>query len=167
MTMPRLLTALAALVVLSSGAHAGLWQTYVNDRFGSTAEIPATWHAGTPPENGDGLEFTSPDGQASIIVSGMLNIDDTIDAAFASREEPGDGETITYRHRDKRGLVVSGTKGDRIFYRKSILSCHDQVWNSVSIEYPAAQKKAFDPIVAEVARSLKPGRSQQVAECNR
>ena len=159
--------ALAALLVLSTAARAGLWQTYVNERFGSTADVPATWQAGTPPENGDGLEFTSPDGQASIIVSGILNIDDTLDEAFASRETPFDGETVTYRHRDKRGLVVSGTKGELIFYRKSILSCHDQVWNSVSIEYPATQKKAFDAIVTHVAGSLKPGPSLQVAECNR
>jgi hypothetical protein len=160
------LLAVTALISFSTGALAGLWQTYVNERFGATAEVPATWHAGTPPENGDGLEFTSPDGQASIIVSGILNIDDTLDEAFGSEETPLDGETITYRHRGKHSLVVSGTKGDRIFYRKSILSCHDQVWNSVSIEYPAAQKQAFDAIVTHVAGSLKPGPSLQVAECN-
>jgi serine/threonine-protein kinase len=156
----------AALLSLSLPAQAGLWQTYANERFGATAEVPATWKAGEPPENGDGLEFTSPDGQATIIVSGMLNIDDSLDAAFASREEAFEGETITYKHRDKHSVVVSGTKGDRIFYRKSLLACRNQVWDSVSIEYPAAQKQAFDAIVTTVARSLKAGPSEQVAECN-
>ena len=159
--------ALAALMLLSTAALAGLWKTYVNERFGATADVPATWQAGTPPENGDGLEFTSPDGQASIIVSGMLNIDDTLAEAFASREEAFDGETITYKHRDKHSVVVSGTKDDSIFYRKSILACRNQVWDSVSIEYPAAEKKAFDAIVTHVAGSLKAGQSEQVAECSR
>ena len=89
------------------------------------------------------------------------------DKAFASREEAFDGETITYKHRDKHSVVVSGTKGDSTFYRKSILACRNQVWDSVSIEYPAAQKKAFDAIVSHVASSLKAGQSEQVAECNR
>ena len=70
--------------------------------------MPATWKAGEPPENGDGLVFTSPDGQASIIVSGMLNIDDTLAAAFASREEPFDGETVTCRRHFMRFDVRTG-----------------------------------------------------------
>src|SRR5262245_35933650 len=147
----------ASLFFLSGTAQAGPWQIYVNDRFGATAEVPATWKAGEPPANDDGLEFTSPDGQASIIVSGMLNIDDTVDEAFASREEPLEGETITYKHRDKHSIVISGTRGDRIFYRKSILACRNEVWDSLSIEYPASQKQAFDAIVTHLARTLKPG----------
>ena len=31
------------------------------------------------------------------------------------------------------------------------------VWNSVSIEYPAAEKKAYDALVTHVAGSLKRG----------
>lgn len=157
----------AAVLFLSGSAQAGLWQTYVNDRFGATADVPANWKAGEPPANNDGQAFTSPDGRASITVSGILNVDDTVAEAFASREEAFDGETITYKHRDKHSVIVSGTKGDRIFYRKSILACRDQVWDSVSIEYPAAQKQAFDSIVSRVAGSLKAGRSWQVAECNK
>ena len=166
MKMTFVLAALSAALLSSVPAQAGLWQTYANERFGATAEIPATWKAGEPPENGDGLEFTSPDGQSTVIVSGMLNIDDTLDEAFASREEAFEGETITYKHRDKHSVVVSGTKGDRIFYRKSLLACGNQVWVSVSIEYPVAQKQAFDAIVTHVAGSLKAGPSEQVAECN-
>ena len=51
--------------------------------------------------------------------------------------------------------------------RKSILACRNQIWDSVSIEYPAAEKKAFDTIVTHVAGSLKAGPSEQVAECNK
>ena len=165
--MKAIAFALAAATMLAGVATAAGWQTYVNDRFGATADVPPDWRAGTPPENGDGLEFSAPDGQASLIVSGSLNIWDTLDEAFASYATPSEGETITYQHRDKQSIVISGTKGDRIFYRRSILSCRDQVWNSIAIEYPAAQKKAFDAIVTRVAASLRSGRSLQVAECNR
>ena len=153
------------LTLCSSVALAASWRSYHNERFGTTADVPADWHAGEPPANGDGLVFTSPDGDATITVFGSLNISDTIAEAFSVYEAPNDGETITYHHRDKRAVVVSGTHGDRIFYRKSILSCGDMVWNSVSIEYPVADKKAYDALVTHVAHSLKAGASAQVAEC--
>ena len=81
-------------------------------------------------------------------------------------EAPDDGATITYRHRGKRVLIVSGVRGDTVFYRKSILSCRDQIWNSVSIEYPAARKAAYDALVTHVAGSLRfGGASAQIPNC--
>ncbi len=160
------LLALAAALSAPAVGHAASWQTYVNDRFGSTADVPADWRGGEAPANDDGLRFTSPDGQAWIIVSGGLHVWDTIGEAMSILETPNDGEQITYRHLETRLLVISGLKRDRIFYRKSILSCHDMVWNSVAIEYPSAKKQIFDPIIAQVAKSLRPGKSLQVVECN-
>jgi hypothetical protein len=52
-----------------------------------------------------------------------------------------------------------------IFYAKHILSCADQIWNSVYLEYPAAEKTAYDALVTRVAQSLRPGRSAQVPRC--
>jgi serine/threonine-protein kinase len=148
-------------------AHAESWRTYSNERFGTTAQVPTDWRPGRPPDNNDGLVFTSPDGQASIAVYGSLHVWDTIDQAVAIFETPGDGETITYKHRAPRSIVISGIRGDQIYYAKSILSCRDNVWNSVRIEYPAARKEAFDGLVTYVASSLHSGRSYQVAECNK
>ena len=67
--------------------------------------------------------------------------------------------------RDDRGLVVSGTRGDRIFYRRWLLSCGDAVWNGLSIEYPAAGKQAYDPLVTHMSRSLRAGTGWQVENC--
>ena len=81
-------------------------------------------------------------------------------------ESPGDGATVTYRHRSKRVLVVSGTRGAKIIYRKSILSCRDQIWNSVSVEYPTDRKLDYDALVAHVAGSLRfSGASAQIPDC--
>jgi hypothetical protein len=146
-------------------APAQSWRSYANARFGTIAEVPRDWRAGREPENGDGLAFTSPDGQATITVFGGLNIDDTVERAMSSREQPMEGETLTYKRRRGRVLVVSGLNGDRIFYRKSMLSCRDQIWNNVSIEYPTARKAAFDMLVTHVAGSLRFGRSAQIPKC--
>lgn len=159
------LGAVALLAVAAAAAAEPQYRTYANPRFGTTADVPADWKADPPPENGDGLRFRSPDQRASLTVSGMLNSYDTIDEAMKSAEEPGEDEKITYRHREPRALVVSGTRGDTIFYTRRVLSCGDQIWNSVHLEYPAAEKAVYDALVTHVARSLRPGRSGQIPRC--
>jgi hypothetical protein len=164
----RLLCVAAAFVFVTQAfAQAGRWTPYHNPRFGTTADVPAGWKSAPPPENGDGLIFVSPDGRAHLIVSGSLNISDTIAEGRAVYEKREDGETVTYKHRDAHAITLSGTKGDLIFYEKHILSCRDQVWNSIYIEYPAASRNEFDPLIAHVAHSLRPGASEQVEECNK
>jgi serine/threonine-protein kinase len=161
-------TALAtiALVAFAAAATAApRYRTYVNERFGTRADVPADWKSDPPPENGDGLLFRSPDGRASITVAGGLHVWDTIDEAMQIYEEPKKGDTITYRHRERRALVVSGTRGDIIFYEKHVLSCGDQIWNNVYIAYPATEKAAYDALVTRVARSLRPGPAEWVEGC--
>jgi hypothetical protein len=72
-----------SVIELVALAHAESWRIYSNARFGTTAEVPADWRPGRPPDNIDGLVFTSPDGQASIAVYGSLHMWDTIDQAVA------------------------------------------------------------------------------------
>ncbi len=159
------LAAIALIACAAAATAAPQYRTYANARFGTAADVPADWKADPPPENGDGLRFWSPDQHASITVAGSLNIYDSVEEAMKSYEKPGDGETVTYRHREARTLVVSGTRGDTIFYNKHVLSCADQIWNSVYIEYPAVEKEAYDAIVTHVAKSLRPGRSGWVRGC--
>lgn len=159
--------ALALLVAAGvSSADAGSFRVYSNPRFGATAEVPRDWRPSPPPENGDGLDFQSPDNQASIFVGGVLNIDDTVEAAMNREEEPYTGQTVTFRQRGRRSITISGLQGDLIFYRKSILVCHDQIWNRVYLEYPAARKAEYDALVVRVARSLHfSGASAQIPDC--
>jgi serine/threonine-protein kinase len=159
------LGAIALLAFAAVATAAPQYRSYENPRFGATADVPADWTPDPPPANGDGLRFRSPDRRASITVSGMLNIYDTVEEAMKSYEEPGEGEKITYRHREARAIVISGTRGDTIFYAKHMLSCGDQIWNSVYLEYPLAEKTAYDALVTHVAQSLRPGRSAQIPRC--
>ena len=84
---------------------------------------------------------------------------------LAAAAAPQPGETITTTQRGPRTITVSGTRADRIFYRKAILSCRDQVWNGVAIDTPAADKQAFDTLVTRVAKSLRGGQGYQVKNC--
>ncbi|HZP19905.1 MAG TPA: hypothetical protein VFB16_06800 [Bauldia sp.] len=164
MTIRALLAAALAVAAIAGAAEAAGWRTYVNERFGATADVPADWQPGEPPANGDGLEFRSPDGKATIAVYGSFN-------SLGTKEEmniyasPNEGETITYQKRGKTWVVVSGIAGDRIFYRRTMLSCQGQIWNGVAIEYPAAEKKEYDALVAHVAGSLRGGTGWQSEGC--
>jgi hypothetical protein len=150
--------AFAGAAAATSAVHAeDAYRTYHNDRFGVSADVPRDWRAGRPPENGDGLKFTSPDGAATIIVSGSYRIADSVAEALSSEQVPDEGETVTYQTRGPRMAVISGMRGERIFYRKVVLSCKDQVMNRVSIEYPLARKQQFDALVSHVAASLQGG----------
>lgn len=162
--MPRLLLTFLALI-LASAALAQDWRAYTNPRFGTRAEVPRDWTMGPAPENDDGRVFTAPDGRATVTVYGSLHVFDSIDEALKIYETPQPGETLTYTQRGPRTITVSGTRGERIFYRKAILSCRDRIWNGVAIEYPAAQKRDFDALVTRVAKSLRGGQGYQVKTC--
>ena len=51
-----------------------------------------------------------------------------------------EGGTVTYLRGERDWIVVSGTKGDRIFYRKAVIACGGKVWHHVAFEYPVALK---------------------------
>jgi hypothetical protein len=85
--------------------------------------------------------------------------------AMADEQKTENGETVSYRNKGARQAVISGTRDDVIFYRKVIVSCNDQILNHLVIEYPAAQKQAFDALVTHVAGSLRSGRSAQIPNC--
>jgi len=160
----RLVLVLALEFADASGARAEALRAYHNDRFGTSADVPADWRPEPSPENNDGRVFTSPDGNAQAIVSGSYSVLPR-DEEFRIRLEPNDGETIQFRRSGRNWVVVSGVKDEKIFYRKSLLSCRDTIWNSVSLEYPAAGKKKYDALVAHVSASLRPGSGYGSGNC--
>jgi hypothetical protein len=156
----------ASIAALCPAAAEQGYRNYRNARFGVSADVPSDWKAGREPDNNDGLVFSSPDGAATITVSGILNADDTpAGEVIAEEQRAQDGETVTYRSKSGRQAVISGTRGALIFYRKAILSCNDQVLNHLVIEYPAAQKQAFDTLVTHVAASMRTSPGAQIPNC--
>jgi hypothetical protein len=62
----RVLTLMGGTILFPMGALADDWRSYHNDRFGTTADVPAAWKMQPPPENDDGRIFVSPDGGEEI-----------------------------------------------------------------------------------------------------
>jgi hypothetical protein len=152
--------ALVLTATLTSAALAAEWRTYVNDRFGATADIPAYYKEGEAPANDDGRRFTSPEGDATIAIWGSLaaSLEDESFAQYAERlvsYAKQDGWDISYTAGKKDWYAFSGTKGDQIVFEKIIQACDGQIANHVRLEYPASRKKEFDAIVGHVTKSLR------------
>ncbi len=130
--------------------------TYVNARFSTVCTFPdQIFTRQMPePENGDGLEWRSADG-ASVACYGSYNaLDETPDSLVENEKtSPEPGEKVTYSKTGKNWAVLSGTKGDSIFYERSLFGKEDVV-HTVFIQYPATLKAKYDPLVGAIAGSL-------------
>jgi hypothetical protein len=138
------------------------WKTYFNSRFGTSIVYPSRFKPGRPPDNNDGRSFTADDG-AQLAVWGSLNVEERDLPGLEAflRENAKEGEKITYRAAGKSWLVLSGTRGDKLFYARYVLSHRNEIENAFEVSYPAALAATYDPIVARISKSLKPGRGYQ------
>lgn len=147
-----------ALHFVPASASATEWRTYVNDRFGTVVDVPADVFVALPPaDNGDGQRWQSADGASLTVFAGHnaqgLGIADLI----AASERDAADERVTYRARGQRWFVLSGFRGDDVFYRKLLLSPDGMVAHTLELVYPAAEKRAYDPLTTRIANSLSAG----------
>src|ERR1700730_16906318 len=147
-TICLLRLALAATLTAASA------QTPSNDpqRRGIPAVLPPDWVLQPTDPNQHRKVLTSPDGRASLTV--LEERADTDMASYMRSVAERDGERVTYRRREQSWIVVSGFKGERIFYRKAMLACGDKVWHQIAFDYPAAEKRGYDRFVTRAEKAL-------------
>ena len=73
-----------------------------------------------------------------------------------------DGEQITHLRGERTWIEVSGFKGDRIFYRKSLLACGGTSWHEVALEHPA-EAQSMNGFVDRVAKRVELDQNQGCA----
>ena len=66
-------------------------------------------------------------------------------------------ERVTYSPSGDTWLVVSGFRGDRIFYEK--FSFKDGVISAFGVEFPTGEKPFYSPIVERIEDSFRAGHS--------
>ncbi len=158
------LPCLALFMVLVGVAHAdqflpgaGGWRTYVNDRYGMRFDYPADiFTPEAPPQNGDGQAFTAKD--ASLEIWASHNVDGETPVSFRTHLTGTQGyENVTYSPSGETWLVVSGFRGNDIFYEKYFF--RDGVISAFGIDFPKEQKPFYSPIVERIENSFKAGHS--------
>jgi hypothetical protein len=151
--------AFLAILPRPAGAAAEKWTHYANPRFGTFAEYPSgRFEALPPPENGDGQSFKARDG-AALAIFGSNNIDDFTPASYETFLRSGDGGNyahVTYRASGDDWLVLSGLRGNDVFYEKYLF--RGDITHGLVVTYPQTLKAEYNPIAARIAKSLGAGR---------
>jgi hypothetical protein len=125
-------------------------------------DYPDRFKAGPPPDSDDGRKFTSADGAQFSVYASY----DALDFNLAKFQDfilknLDPGEVVTYKSHGDDWFVVSGTNGGNIFYERHLLSHGGQMTEGFSMSYPAAAKQSYDPVVARMAKSFRPGKGFQ------
>lgn len=110
----------------------------------------------------DGQVLVSRDGAAKLLVGTFDNT-----GAFSLDgyrrfllEQNYSGADLDYERRKERWFVISGTRGDTMFYERVTFVCGGRLINSWAMLYPVSERRFYDPIVERVARSYSPGAGQ-------
>jgi hypothetical protein len=148
--------------VIAAPARADQWLTYHNDRYGTTIDYPDQFKPEPPPDADDGLRFKDVQGVEFAVYASYNALDFNL-AKYRdyTLKNLDPGQVVTYQAHGDNWFVISGTKGDNIFYERHLLSHGGQMTETFSITYPAAAKLSYDPLVARMAKSLRPGKGFQ------
>ena len=131
------------------------WQRYVNERFGTSFVFPVeVFTPEAPPENGDGRRFVAPD--AALEIYAWENTDGEDAGSLKRRLLGTEGyEDVTYSPSGRGWLVISGYRGDNIFYEKYFF--RGDVVHGFGMEFPREAKPRYAPIVETIEDSFRAG----------
>ena len=156
---------LAALIVtlLAFGANAGTshWQTIRDTGFGFTFSYPPALFDRLPDDEKPSFYyFAAPDGEAKFLAGAWH--EPTVGTPQKFKQWLLDNaqgyDEVTYRPRGRTWFVLSGYRGEQIYYEKVMFSCGNQVVNVFAMVYPVAERKRFDPIVERMEDQFHPAR---------
>jgi hypothetical protein len=97
----------------------------------------------------DIIQFTSPDGRATLT---MHDIKPATSPVAVVR--PRSGEIATYQKRGLTWSVLSGYRGENIFYRRADLACKGRRVHEIELIYPRGEKRQLDATVTSISRHL-------------
>jgi tRNA_anti-like len=128
---------------------------YKNERYGFSIQRPQSFIAQGEPENGDGLEFKSKDGQASLTVYGMNNaMSETASQRYQEAIKDAHG-TVGYTKLADTWFVVTWQDGETISYEKMFVG--PASYNAFTFTFPKTQQQEYTDTVTTLAKSFRPG----------
>lgn len=136
------------------------WVDYVDPDFGIRIALPIDcFFLQEGGQSGTGHLFLSGDGRARLAVYASESVPAHNAAGLKSWlvEEVGGYEDVTYSPMGESWLVLSGYRGDDIFYEKYMFSQGGRLMSSFWLTFPRQQKLVFDPIIGRMEDSFRPG----------
>lgn len=154
---------LAGILLIATSVHAASgWQRERDPGLGFTFSYPSALFNRL---EGDGKPsfyyFASQDGDARFLTGGWSNSPHATPERFKQwlLAHAGGYDEVTYRPRGRSWFVLSGYRGDQIYYEKVMFSCQGRVVNVFAMAYPTSKRNVFDPVVERMEDNFRPGRS--------
>jgi hypothetical protein len=159
------LFALAMILAAAAPFAAALAQgaaeiaTYRNPLYGFSISYPTSQFTPQEPLAEEGRVWVSADGRSRLLAGGLVNEDrlKLLEYRDFLLRESYQGADIDYAPVHANWFVLSGTRDGTIFYERVSFTCGGRVINSWALLYPAAEKRRYDRVVEQVARSYRPG----------
>ena len=140
-------------------AQANTWETYRSQKFGYSLVFPADIvQPRSESPDGRGIEFTSDDGLVKLKILADYNAQNVSlgDYRAAILREFTESNQLEYGPMGRSWFVLSGVRGDSIYYQKVLFACGGRIINAFALTYPAQLRRAFDPIVTMIEKSFHP-----------
>jgi hypothetical protein len=105
--------------------------------------------------------FVSPNSDAKLMVGAWNNREGGSPEQFKRwlMANVGGYDELTYRPRGRSWFVLSGYRGDDIYYEKVMFSCAGQVVNVMAVTYPSGERNIYDPVVERMEDNFRPSSS--------
>lgn len=164
----RLAHGLALAIVVSALLAPGVtaarqsleWGSLVHPQRGFTIAYPSNvFQVRDGAAEEDGRVFVSRDGRAKLLVGAFDNSAEFTIASYRKYllDNNYTGAVLDYERNNPRWFIISGTRGDTMFYERVTFTCGGRLINSWAMLYPVAERNFYDRIVEAVARSYSPG----------
>lgn len=155
--LPRLTTLTVGLGCAAALAGEAGWKTYRDSVEGCRLDYPAALFSAEPFDIGRNVQrFAGDDAHTYFRIMGVDNKDDLSPAEVKSKylasDIPGD---ITYERTKDAFLVLSGHRGNSIYYTRISASADRRRLCIFEITYPSGSKRRFDAIVTRMSRSFE------------
>jgi hypothetical protein len=133
--------------------------TYRNEKHGFTLAYPTDKFLALPPAGDSARMFVSRDGNARLLAGALSNFDAKSLRSYREflLNASYPGAQIDYAPVRDKWFVLSGTRGNTMFYERVTFTCGGRMINSWAMLYPAADRQTYDPIIEQVHRSYRPG----------
>ena len=136
------------------------WVTYVNDELGYNFYYPSTFFEPQAIATETRAKtFLSPDKRAKIVVSAVENDEGFTLAGYraAILGEFGGYEQLDYSPKGQSWFVLSGYRGENIYYQKVLFSCGGRIINVFSVTFPTADRAFYEGLVEVMEDNFRPG----------
>jgi hypothetical protein len=107
---------------------------------------PPDWQLQPADPNWSGRRYVSPEGDAWLAFYATPTSQDNF-AEHVKTVAFAEGEEVLNLNADRRGVLVSGTKGERMFVRQARLACDDRTWHHIALEFPAGAQRAYANVI--------------------